>query len=419
MIQDSRSVFEEDPLRFFRPEEQIIVLSAKSEIEPRENEKLSRLLKGNVDWDFLFRSALRSRTFPLLFSNLNPQFSEIAPEAIVAQFRKRAQIIHARNLILTNEILRVIDLLQANGIQPIPYKGPALAAGLYGNIALRQFVDLDLLIKYADVSKSREVLLADGYVPASEIGPMTPSQERAFVQFHYTYDFHSRELGNRLEMHWGIVPRYFGFYLDYDRLWTRAVPQLLNGTNILTLSPEDSLLILCVSGTKHLWNRLSRICDVAETIRKYPELNWDRLILEARSLGALRILFLALYLSKQLLNVPIPRDIWHEVEKDPAVSRLGTGLLHHLFPDAGTGAFFEEDAQFQPLFFRIRERKTDKFLYLARLVSTPGVAEWKLVTLPGSLYFIYYFLRPIRLAGKYARKSAEQYRSRFMNRKRI
>src|SRR3712207_8653927 len=36
-----------------------------------------------------------------------------------------------------------------------------------------------------------------------------------------------------------------------------------------------SLLILCVHGTKHIWGRLSWICDVAELLRTQPDMDWE------------------------------------------------------------------------------------------------------------------------------------------------
>jgi hypothetical protein len=39
-----------------------------------------------------------------------------------------------------------------------------------------------------------------------------------------------------------------------------------------------------------------------------------------------------------------------------------------------------------------------------RLLATPRVDDWKLLSLPGSLFFLYYALRPLRLAGKYTAK---------------
>ena len=52
-----------------------------------------------------------------------------------------------RALWLTLELLNIHRHLQTRGLEVLPYKGPVLAETLYGNVAMRQFSDLDLLIR--------------------------------------------------------------------------------------------------------------------------------------------------------------------------------------------------------------------------------------------------------------------------------
>jgi hypothetical protein len=49
--------------------------------------------------------------------------------------------------VLTAELCRLISLFAAADIAAIPYKGPVLGLFAYGNIALRRFVDLDVIVK--------------------------------------------------------------------------------------------------------------------------------------------------------------------------------------------------------------------------------------------------------------------------------
>jgi hypothetical protein len=52
----------------------------------------------------------------------------------------------------------------------------------------------------------------------------------------------------------------------------------------------------------------------------------------------------------------------------------------------------------------MKEGKRDKLTSCIRLLATPRADDWKLLPLPGSLFFLYYALRPFRLTGKYAAK---------------
>ena len=53
------------------------------------------------------------------------------------------------------------------------------------------------------------------------------------------------------------------------------------------------------------------------------------------------------------------------------------------------------------LSLNMRERKRDKLRSCFRLVTTPRRYDWLDVSLPDPLFFLYYVLRPLRLAGKY------------------
>ena len=71
-----------------------------------------------------------------------------------------------RNLFLTRELLNLLTLFETHQIPAIPFKGPVLAASVYGNLALRQFSDLDLIIHKQHVAKARELLVSAG-IPAA------------------------------------------------------------------------------------------------------------------------------------------------------------------------------------------------------------------------------------------------------------
>jgi hypothetical protein len=60
------------------------------------------------------------------------------------------------------QLLQTLELLRESGIQTVPFKGPALAVQAYGDLSLRQYDDLDLLIHEADVPRAYQLLIANG-----------------------------------------------------------------------------------------------------------------------------------------------------------------------------------------------------------------------------------------------------------------
>jgi hypothetical protein len=90
-----------------------------------------------------------------LYQSLNTTCPEAVPKANLAQLRNYFHANAQRNLFLTQELLKLLTLFKTNGISAIPYKGPVLAVAVYGNLALRQFGDLDILVHKRDVLRAK------------------------------------------------------------------------------------------------------------------------------------------------------------------------------------------------------------------------------------------------------------------------
>ena len=111
------------------------------------------------------------------------------------------------------ELLNIHRHLAARGLEVLPYKGPSLAETLYGNVALRQFSDLDLLIRRHDVLKVKAALAELGYEPGLQL---TQSAEHAYLKSGYECTFDSVQGRNLVEIKWQILPRFYsiGFAVD-------------------------------------------------------------------------------------------------------------------------------------------------------------------------------------------------------------
>ncbi|MCB0226148.1 MAG: nucleotidyltransferase family protein, partial [Anaerolineae bacterium] len=107
--------------------------------------------------------AERHGLVPLLYRHLEAIDPTASPKPIFARLWSQSQATAGRNLMLTQELLRLLDLLAANDIPAIPYKGPALAALVYGDISLRPFNDLDILVPQRAARRAKALLEANGY----------------------------------------------------------------------------------------------------------------------------------------------------------------------------------------------------------------------------------------------------------------
>lgn len=356
--------------------------------------QLRALLLQDLDWDCVLRMALRHGVMPLLYVHLNA----ICPEAVPrSAFERMQDCFHAnarRNLFLAAQLLHLLNLFEANSIPAAPYKGPVLAVSVYGDLAFRPFTDLDIFVHKHNVPKAKEILISQGYQMDRRL---TAAQEAAYLESQC--EVHSWCDGGRIrvELQWAIAPRCYGLSLDPEGLWERLSGVSFAGTTVRGFSPEDSILIHCVHGYKHCWERLGLICDVAELIRAHPEMNWERVMERSKMSGSERITLLGLCLANDLLGAGLPERVARKVRDEPAVKWLARQVEIKLFQEPS-----RPPRPFDGLRFRLRarERWRDRVFYCLRRAITTTADDWAFFPLPDSLFPLYYPLRPIRLVGK-------------------
>jgi Uncharacterised nucleotidyltransferase len=103
-------------------------------------------------WNTIIEDAIAQRVGPILFHRLNPSAPRLRIPGHSREQLHQYIVQHTTwNLVLTHELQRILRTCQARRIQCIPIRGPILAAQLYGDDAIRQMDDLDLLVHYEDL----------------------------------------------------------------------------------------------------------------------------------------------------------------------------------------------------------------------------------------------------------------------------
>lgn len=377
------------------PEFSLLLACARTEIDDEMAQRVREMVRQPIDWKYLIEVSLNHGLMPLLYENLKKICPELVPAEHLVRLKEYFQKNSARSVFLTGELCQILDLFEAEGIASMPYKGPAIAVSIYGNLTLRQFADLDILVRKRDVWRCQQLLISMGYQPHFNI---TPRQLPAFLKLGYVQSF-SRDRGMSIvELHWNIASRFFMFPFDGDRFWSRLVQMDLAGRKVLALAPEDLLLILCVHGAKDLWERLEWICGIAELIRAHGDINWNAVRQHAKELGAERILFLGLFLARQFFEADLPDHVVKMIEQ-PVVTSLAREVSENLLRGNSAAPGLRKRVLFH---VRAKERFSDRLRYCARLLFTSTPVDWQIFPLPASLSFLYAFLRPFRLAKKYA-----------------
>jgi hypothetical protein len=319
-------------------------------------------------------------------------FEDQIPTQALITLKQRYQVNLHKALLLSGEFVRVVERLSQAGIDFIPYKGLALAETVYGDIALRQAGDIDLLIHPADLKRVQEAMGKIGYVPHLNF---SEDEEAAYIKSGYECAFDGAAGKNLLEVQWAIEPHFYAVDVDLQGLFRRAQTVRVMGLDTKSLSPEDLFVVLGLHAAKHVWGRLIWLCDL-ERVSRLP-LNWKRIAEHAQQLGVVRILHVTLLLAEKLLGSSYPELAAENLPADSAAETLAeeieTYISNHKTYDVESVAYFR-------LMLRLRERRIDRIRFVSRFVFTPGPGEWAVMRLPKLLFPLYRVLRISRLAGR-------------------
>ncbi len=374
---------------------------ARTQVEEETQAKVRQLVRQGLRWDFLLEAGRRHGVLPLLLRNLLALCPEAVPGEFLARLGSECRGISLRNLTLTAELLKLLKLFDQNGIETIPHKGPVLGARLYGSVAFRSSIDLDVVVREADVPRANDLVVAAGYQPYK-----AREHERYFLHSEECHHvFLHPELRYAVEIHWSLTPWFFSIPLRGDRLWQRLQRLPLGGRDVLAHAPEDLLLILCVHGGRHFWMRLGWLADIAELIRQTPALSWEWILKEAGRLHCRRMLLLGLWLGHHVLGAPLPGWVLDACNADTAVAALGGEIQAWL--GQGEAPVMGEWTSARS-HVRMMDSFRDRLAYLLRWAFSPTESDWVFLALPKALYPLYYPLRILRLIGKYTCRLVKQ-----------
>lgn len=383
---------------FLRPEDELLLCCARTSTDAEQAERLRKLARGDLDIGYLLETARTHSIVPLLYWHLRAVCPDALPASVLTGLRDHFASNARRNAGLTAELLRVLGLLDSAGITAVPFKGPLLALTVYGNLALRQFADLDILVRPDDVRAATEILVSSGYHPRVSL---SAAQEAIHLRSGCHSEFDRLDIRPvvEVEVHWRLASGYFGFSLGLADVLPRLRREPFGRLSVAVLAPDDLLLVLCVHGATHRWDRLQWICDVSELLHRRPDIDWDRLRAAAAASGSAGAVWLGLRLASDLLGAPLRGEVARRVRSDAIAGALAGEVTRRLFHAPRRPAGLVDGLRFQ---LRLRERRRDRLRYVIRYALEPKVSDLKVVRLPRFLTGLYYVVRLLRVARKYA-----------------
>jgi len=360
-------------------------------------DRVADVVRDPFSWPAFLRGAEEHRVVPVVAARAKDLDQALIPPELRDKLRElqRTQTLFA--LQLTAELFRLLAHCANAGIQVLITKGPALAVRCYDEPGMRQYGDLDVVIREADIRVATQAMLGLAYeprVPLSAIDAKKTVGEYAFLKpgTDLLVEFHTER-----------TLRYHPRPLQIEKVFERSAYVVIDGRDVPVLSLEDELVLICVHGAKHFWERLMWIADVAALISRQP-LDWDRALAVANEVGAQRILHLGLRLAADLLDAELPAHLKAAVQSDRTVAKLAAQIESRL-----AHRELHEIGIFQRAAFRVRMR--DGFLsglaYLLRLSLTPTEEDWTSGKEGDRRPLVDAISRPLRLARKHSRPSSK------------
>lgn len=343
-----------------QPESELLVWCARTVVNDDLKERIRRRVQEPLDWGTVLDLARYHGVGPLLYRNLSACCADLVPAETMTLLRQKTQAGGLLNRLLAQELVLLCEAFAAESVPIMPIKGATLAVSAYGDLMLRDFSDLDLLVPETAVSKAESVLRARGYQrqdPGTEPG-VAEHEEGPYHVF-----IKPRTLF-RIDLQWVMAHQYFTFQLDRPEVWQRRTPVVLANQTVQGLSPEDLLIVLCVHGSKHAWDQLKWVCDVAELFRSHEQLDWERIFASASQWRCRRLLLMGLSLAEGLLGAPLPEAVRAQCRADSDVRALSRRMPWTLLDDPQAGVTEEQAALF---YFTLKDSWWERWRFGLRL----------------------------------------------------
>jgi hypothetical protein len=326
-----------------------------------------------VDWTRFLKLAELHGVTELLLTPLQ-SIAPAVPAWVVQQLEQHRMEVTGLNLGRSTQLIELLTLLSRDGIRALTFKGPTLAAGTYGHLGCRLSNDLDILVDRHEMSRTRELMIGDGYVQpprrnyrgGSLLQGLLPAAGRDETFWP------GQPPRVAVDVHVAFAYWTLGMQLRTADLLDRSVTEDLLGHPVRTLCPEDLLLVLTIHGMMHGWGFLRFVADIDAVAGRV--IDWQAVVDRAAAARLRRSLRVALLLAHRLMHTRLPEALVQEAEHDQEAAAIVETVSGRLCDPAWTppSDIGHRDAWFLPF----HERRIDRLRFHARALCYEWVLKW-------------------------------------------
>ena len=296
-------------------EEQFILGSIKLNPKMTDIIRLNELIPKINYWDTLVQLAVERGIGPLMFKKLSfLENRHLIPEEQPNLLEQAYYMTLRRSIVLHDAYRKIVEKFAENGLRVIALKGIFLSDWLYSDIGLRQFSDIDLLVKPEEGLKGVSILKEMGYA----------SRETEYISDYIESKSNNAHFSPMIlnlvsvELHTKLHRDTESYHVNSEACWENAVMVQVDGLDTYGLHIYDLLIHLCIHLDRHFSEgQLQFTCfnDIANLVDKYSDtLDWTEFIDRCRQFNCEQEVMKYQVLVHKYFYVEIPKELLEKYE---------------------------------------------------------------------------------------------------------
>lgn len=252
---------------------------------------------------------LDSRLHPLLllaYENLTRHGVE---QPGMEKLRGLARYAWTSNQRLLHSVEPVLAALVAAGVVPVVLTNASPAVG---NSVLRRIETLALGVPFDQATDAEELIFEHGWTPCDGNRRASHPEARRWS----CAGIYRNAVDLRLTLAWHLIPDTPSLEADHQ-LRMRSREGQIRGLSVLNLSPEDRLLVTGVRIANPPEHACVAIADMADTIRRHPQLDWENLISSAERFRLMLPLLCGLERLADEYDLVVPDSVLEALRRIP------------------------------------------------------------------------------------------------------
>lgn len=242
-----------------------------------------------------------------------------------------------------NILCEVLITLCSKGVEPVLFKGTALAYDLYANPVWRARGDTDMIVAIGDSSRTADALVSLGFRRGHRLGGELASYQDCYIFTTQDRSTHMIELHRRINN-----SQLLSHLFSYGELRAKAValPRLCEGA--LAAGTEHALLLACMHKATHRHNpyyvdgaahyggdRLIWLYDIYLLARSFTAGNWEEVVRLASIKGLCATTLDGIERATARFGQCCPDEVRRQLARtgEPVALYLGAGRLRQSWID--------------------------------------------------------------------------------------